>query len=88
VHIRVHFYFPDRIVLVIQAGDVVQLGMVAHIYNPNYSGSREQEDLCSRPVQAKSSQDAISTHRLGMVVHLSFQLCGKLRGAQYRLPQV
>jgi hypothetical protein len=33
---------------------------VAHTCNPSYSGSRDQEDCGSKPVQAKSSQDHIS----------------------------
>jgi hypothetical protein len=33
---------------------------VAHAYNPSYSGSREQEDLGSKPARANSSQDPIS----------------------------
>jgi hypothetical protein len=32
---------------------------VAHAYNPNYSGGRDQEDLGSKPTQANSSQDPI-----------------------------
>jgi hypothetical protein len=33
---------------------------VAHIYNPNYSGGRDQEDLGSKPARANSVQDPIS----------------------------
>jgi hypothetical protein len=33
---------------------------VAHIYNPSYSGGRDQEDLDSKPAQANSSQYLIS----------------------------
>jgi hypothetical protein len=32
---------------------------VAHTCNPSYSGGRDQEDLSSKPAQAKSSQDHI-----------------------------
>jgi hypothetical protein len=39
-----------------------ELGIVAHICNPNYSDSRDQEDHSSRPVQAKSPGDPISTN--------------------------
>jgi hypothetical protein len=34
--------------------------LVAHSYNPSYSGSRDQEDPCLKPAQANSSQDPIS----------------------------
>jgi hypothetical protein len=34
--------------------------LVAHAYNPNNSGGRDQEHLCSKPVRASSSQDPIS----------------------------
>jgi hypothetical protein len=30
---------------------------VAHSYNLSYSGDRDQEDSCSKPAQANSSQD-------------------------------
>jgi hypothetical protein len=36
-------------------------GMVAHACNPTYSGGRDQEDHGSKPVQASSSQDPVST---------------------------
>jgi hypothetical protein len=29
-------------------------GMVAHAYNPGYSGGRDQEDCVSKPAQANS----------------------------------
>jgi hypothetical protein len=32
---------------------------VTHAYNPNHSGGRDQEDLCSKPTWANSSQDPI-----------------------------
>jgi hypothetical protein len=32
---------------------------VAHTYYPNYSRGREQEDRCSKPAWANSSQDPI-----------------------------
>jgi hypothetical protein len=34
--------------------------LVAHPYNPSYSGSRDQEGCSSKPAQANSSQDPIS----------------------------
>jgi hypothetical protein len=34
--------------------------LVAHAYNPSYSGSRDQEDRSSKPAWAKSSEDPIS----------------------------
>jgi hypothetical protein len=33
---------------------------VAHIYNPSYSGGRDQVDQSSKPTQANSSRDLIS----------------------------
>jgi hypothetical protein len=33
--------------------------LVADTYNPSYSEDRDQEDLCSKPAQANSSQDPI-----------------------------
>jgi hypothetical protein len=33
---------------------------VAHICNPSYSGSRDQEDCGSKPARANSSRDPIS----------------------------
>jgi hypothetical protein len=35
---------------------------LAHTCNPSYSGGRDQEDRSSKPAQANSSQDPISTH--------------------------
>jgi hypothetical protein len=32
---------------------------VAHVYNPSYSGGRDQEDHGSKPAQANSSHDPI-----------------------------
>jgi hypothetical protein len=44
---------------------------VAHAYNPGYSGGRDQEDRCSKPVQANSLWDPIlripNTKRAGGV---------------------
>jgi hypothetical protein len=37
--------------------------LVAHVYNPSYSGGREQEDQSSKPAQATNSQDPISGWR-------------------------
>jgi hypothetical protein len=31
--------------------------LVAHAYNPSYSGGRDQKDLGSKPAQANSSRD-------------------------------
>jgi hypothetical protein len=33
--------------------------MVTHVYNPSYSGGRDQEDHCSKPALANSLQDPI-----------------------------
>jgi hypothetical protein len=38
--------------------------LVAHTYNPSYSGGRNQEDHSSKPGQANSSQDSISKNTL------------------------
>jgi hypothetical protein len=38
------------------------LRKVAHACNPSYSGGRDWEDGHSRPAQAKSSRDPISTN--------------------------
>jgi hypothetical protein len=45
--------------------------MVAHVYNPSYSGGRGQEDHGSRLAQVKKKKIArtISTNKLGMMVH-------------------
>jgi hypothetical protein len=32
---------------------------VAHVFNPSYSGGRDQDDLGSKPAQANSSWDPI-----------------------------
>jgi hypothetical protein len=32
---------------------------VAHVYNPSYTGGRNQEDLSSKPAQANSLKDLI-----------------------------
>jgi hypothetical protein len=34
--------------------------LVAHAYNPSYSGGRNQEDRDSKPARANSSRDPIS----------------------------
>jgi hypothetical protein len=57
---------------------------VAHIYNPIYSGGRDQEDLSSKPAPANSSQDHISKktlHKKGLVEWL------KAGGVQATVPQ-
>jgi hypothetical protein len=33
--------------------------LVAHAYNPSYSGGRDQKDLGSKPAQANSLRDPI-----------------------------
>jgi hypothetical protein len=46
------------------------LVLVAHTYNPNYSGGRDQEDRSSKPAWENSLQDHISEkthHRKGLV---------------------
>jgi hypothetical protein len=42
--------------------DILELGAVAHTCNPSYSGGGDQEDQGSRPAQAKSCQDLISSN--------------------------
>jgi hypothetical protein len=37
----------------------VSQALVAHAYNPSYSGGRDQEDHGSKPAQANSAQDPI-----------------------------
>jgi hypothetical protein len=39
-----------------------------HICDPSYSGGRDQENFCSRPVWVKLSWHPISTNRLGIMV--------------------
>jgi hypothetical protein len=39
--------------------------MVAHAFNPRYLGGRYPEDYSSRPAQANSYLDLISTNKLG-----------------------
>jgi hypothetical protein len=41
-------------------------------YNPIYLRGGDQEDHSSRPAQAESSRDPISTKKLGMVVHTCY----------------
>jgi hypothetical protein len=44
--------------------------MVAHTFNPSYSGGKDGEDHGPKPAQAKSSQNHTSTSKKpGMVVH-------------------
>jgi hypothetical protein len=38
---------------------MVHLTLVAHAYNPTFSGGRDQKDSSPKPVQANSSQDLI-----------------------------
>jgi hypothetical protein len=33
--------------------------LVAHVYNPSYSGGRDQEDRCLKPAWANSWPDSI-----------------------------
>jgi hypothetical protein len=40
--------------------DEYHQALVAHTYNPSYSGGRDQEDRSLKPAQANSSQDPIS----------------------------
>jgi hypothetical protein len=52
--------------------ELSKLGAVAHACNPSYSDGGHWEDLGSRPAQANSSQDPVSTNfkkkkKLGMV---------------------
>jgi hypothetical protein len=39
--------------------------MVAHAYNPNYSGGRDQEDCSSKSAKANSLRDPISKKKKG-----------------------
>jgi hypothetical protein len=56
------------------------LGMVAHFCNPSYLEGRGQKDCVVRgQTRQKVSETPISTNKLGMVVHLSFQLLGRQR---------
>jgi hypothetical protein len=45
-------------------------GVVAYIYNPSYSGGRDQEDCDLRPVMQKVSETPISTNKLGVVADI------------------
>jgi hypothetical protein len=45
-----------------------QVSAVVHTCNPSYVGGRDQEDRGLRPAPAKSYQDPILPHQLGMVV--------------------
>jgi hypothetical protein len=36
---------------------------VAHAYNPSYSGSRDQEDRCSKPARAKICEKILLTNK-------------------------
>jgi hypothetical protein len=38
---------------------MLDLALVAHVYNPRYSEGRDQENHSSKPAQANSSLDAI-----------------------------
>jgi hypothetical protein len=43
---------------------------MAHAYNPNYSGGRDQEDRGAKPAQANRLQDPFSKethHKKGLV---------------------
>jgi hypothetical protein len=42
--------------------------VVAHVYNSSYLGDKDWEDCGSMTAWAKSSQDHLSTNKLGMVV--------------------
>jgi hypothetical protein len=40
----------------------IKLGMVAHFYNPCYSGGKDQENCSSRPAHQKVNNTPISTN--------------------------
>jgi hypothetical protein len=45
------------------------LGMVAHICNPRYSGSRDQEDFCLRPTLGKKfARPHLLIEKMGILV--------------------
>jgi hypothetical protein len=48
---RLYHYFNKNIFM--------NWALVAHVYNPCYSGGRDQEDLGLKPALANSSQDPI-----------------------------
>jgi hypothetical protein len=41
--------------------------LVAHAYNPSYSGGRDQADHGLKPAQANSSQDPISKKNIYII---------------------
>jgi hypothetical protein len=45
---------------------IIPSGTVIHTYNPSYLAGKDQEDLCSRPVQAKLARPFLN-HKPGMV---------------------
>jgi hypothetical protein len=47
---------------------VLGLGVVAHAYNPSYSGGGDLEDHGSRPAQTKTYQDPVSTTKPNVMV--------------------
>jgi hypothetical protein len=47
-----------------------RLGIVAHVYNPNFLGDRDWEGVSSRQAQVKSEQYAISTRKTSVLVHI------------------
>jgi hypothetical protein len=46
--------------------------MVVDACNPSYLEGRDQEDYGSRPAQANSQEDPISTHKLGVMGHACY----------------
>jgi hypothetical protein len=49
-----------------------KLSMVVDACNPSYLEGRDQEDYGSRPAQANSQEDPISTHKLGVMGHACY----------------
>jgi hypothetical protein len=46
-----------------QQQKTLRLALVTHACNPSYFGSRDQEDLDSKPAQANSSRNPISKNQ-------------------------
>jgi hypothetical protein len=61
-----------RSTLWVQGNSMISQGMprsqtmVAHAYNPNYSGGRDQEDCSSKSAKANSLRDPISKKKKGL----------------------
>jgi hypothetical protein len=62
--------------------------LVAHAYNPSYSGGRDQEDHGSKPAQTNISQDSISIiatqKRAGAVAQVVEHLPSKCEALEFK----